>query len=389
MGGSGVIPRWKVKRELKRVVEQVGAIPRRLIEPALRWNYDRTRWSQIKVTGTSVTSVDKYCILLVYQPNGFAESLLETCQFMAAKGYAVLVVANGGLRSQDRANLERLVWRVMERPNFGYDFGGYRDGVHFLMREGIEPRFLVLMNDSIWFPMNLQSTAIERLEAAEFDLTGLFLHVPARHEFAKEKQRRPSRRKLAAHIESYVTIVPQHTYRSAAFRSFWQNYPQTSSKTLTIKRGEIGFSKAIVAAGMSIGGISSRSLFLSEISGRSDDFLKRTLLYAAYSDQEFAFAGKAVLDAQDAPDWRDKALAHIRAVVQRRRFNASFSWATEQILGTSFVKKHPDRLFQLGRMRFLQAVDSGELAADNVSAVNELRERVARDRKSLEIDVLP
>ncbi|MES2334156.1 MAG: rhamnan synthesis F family protein [Pseudomonadota bacterium] len=382
-----MIPRWKLRREAKRIIEKVRELPRRLIEPVLRWNYDRTRWSRIEVNDAENASTEKICVLLVYQPNEFAKSLLETCRFMTAKGYAVLVVANGGLLAHDRATLQKAVWRVMERPNFGYDFGGYRDAIHFLMREEIDPCFLLLMNDSIWFPMNRQSSAIEQLEASKFDLTGLFLHVPSRNEFAKEERRSLLRRKLAPHIESYVTMIPRHTYGSEAFRSFWRNYPQTNSKTLTIRRGEIGFSKAIAAVGMRVGGLSRRSLFLSEIATRSNDFLTRTLQYAAYTDAAFASAGKSLLEAQSDPDWREKALIHIREVVERRRFNASFCWATEKIFDTSFVKKNPDRLFQLSRARFLQALDNGDLAADNISAIEEMRMRVKRDQVIIEIKV--
>jgi hypothetical protein len=86
MGGFGVIPGWKVKRELLRVVEQFGNAPRRLVEPLLRWNYDRTRWKHICLYGQAEIRFENFCVLLVYQPNEFAESLFETCDFMASKG---------------------------------------------------------------------------------------------------------------------------------------------------------------------------------------------------------------------------------------------------------------------------------------------------------------
>ena len=72
--------------------------------------------------------------------------------------------------------------------------------------------------------------------------------------------------------------------------------------------------------------------------------------------------------------------------MQKRRFNASFAWATEQLFATTFVKKHPNRLFQIGRLHFLEAVDNGDIPSNNHAALEELRTRVACDLKKLKKD---
>lgn len=140
---------------------------------------------------------------------------------------------------------------------------------------------------------------------------------------------------------------------------------------------------------MKVGALSRRRMFLAEIATQSDGFLEQTLRYAAYSDAVLAAEGAAVLAAPRDSAWREKALKHITNVVARRRFNASFCLATERIFETSFVKKHPDRLFQLARARFVEAIDNGELAADNELALIELRSRVAQDRVVLGQEVSP
>ena len=187
------------------------------------------------------------------------------------------------------------------------------------------------------------------------------------------------KRKLAEHIESYVTLVKNKCLTSAAFRKFWQDYPQTSSKNLTIKIGEIGFSKAMVKAGFKIGALSRRRFFIEEIDKRSDAFLEKTLKYAAYSDEYLQNAGLAVLVKERDSNWRHAALDHIHEVVERRRFNASFCWATEQIVATTFIKKHPGRIFQIGRLRFLEAVEGDDIICDNKAALLELRAQIDRD----------
>lgn len=374
-----MIPGWKVRRELWRVVDQFRELPARLLEPLQRWRYERTRWSLIKVHGDAAYPGQKLCVFLVYQPSRLAPSVLETLDFLSANGYATLLVANAGLTGEALSQVLSKAWRVMERPNFGYDFGGYRDALHFLDRQEFAGSHLILLNDSIWFPMLKTSRVIEHLEASPLDMTGLFLHVPARNELEKESNRLFRKRKLAEHIESYLTMIPRKTLLRREFAAFWQTYPQTRSKTLTIRRGEIGFSKAMAAAGLSIGALSRRSTFLQAVAQFSDHQLEKTLVYAAYSDAPFQAERDAILQTERGPTWRTAALEHIRRVVERRRFNASFCWATEEIFGTTFLKKHPGRIFQEGRRQFLRAVDNGDLACDNLVALEELRQRVAKD----------
>jgi hypothetical protein len=299
---------------------------------------------------------------------------------MEAKGYNVLVVANGGLHESARADVAAKTWRLLERPNFGYDFGGLRDAIHFLEREGISPEHLILMNDSIWFPMWTGSNVIEQLETSMADLTGLLFHVPGRNESAKKRNRWFYLRKRPEHIESYVTMVPGQTFTNAAFKEFWKSYKQTNSKILTIKRGEVGLSKVMMQAGLTVEALTQRRSFLKQINLSSNDVLAKTLRYAAYSDAAFEDEGKALLVGPFDANWRAAALAHIERVVQVRRFNASFCWATEHFFQTSFLKKNTDRLFQLGRIQFLEAIENGDIPCDNVEALAELKTRVTTDR---------
>lgn len=368
---------------MHRLKEQAQNIPRLMFEPVQRYFYDLDRVSKLNVWEGVATKSEKFCVLLIYQPGALPTSLLRTCEYMSAKGYNVIVVANGGILDDQRDVLLRSAWIVIERPNFGYDFGGYRDAILFLQDQRIYSAKLILMNDSIWFPMWSKTKVIENLERSPFDLTGLLLHVPSRNEAVNDQQRMLRKRKLTEHVESYFTMISQACFDSEAFIAFWKKYPQTNSKLMTIKRGEVGFSKAMNTAGFSIGGLTQRSSFINDISEKSDDFLSKTLKYAAYSDKAFEDECQELLALTYTADWRPKVLDHIVRVVEARRFNASFCWATEQLYGTTFVKKHPGRLFQLGRERFLVAVDRGDLPCDNQEALAELRTMVKVVAKKL------
>ncbi|MFN3723789.1 MAG: rhamnan synthesis F family protein [Paracoccaceae bacterium] len=371
------------------MVEQVRNIPTRLIEPFQRTSYAKTRWTKIKVIPGQVDWHGKVCLLLVYQPHNLAPSIVETCAFLRSKGYAVMVVANGGLPPAAAELLHPYVWLLLDRPNLGYDFGGYQDGIKYLNQQGLVPESMIVLNDSIWFPLNSNSDVLEQLETSEHDLCGLMLHSPARNDEPSinrdEEKHRTGKalRKKAEHIESYLFALRREVFVSAAFQSFWENYAWSSSKSLTIKRGEIGLSKHMARHGLSVGAISTRHLFMDQLPQRDDDFLFKALVYSAYSDADLGEERDAILADSKDSRWRTKALDHIARTVKRRRFNATFPWATEQLFNTSFVKKHPGRLFQLGRIRFLEAVDAGDLFTDNEPALVELRARVAADKLAL------
>jgi len=91
-------------------------------------------------------------------------------------------------------------WRVIERPNFGYDFGGYRDGILLLEAWGIAPERLLILNDSIWMPLAPNSTLIDRFEAAEGAVIGGILHPD-------KVRRRVVKRVRRGFVESYLYLI--------------------------------------------------------------------------------------------------------------------------------------------------------------------------------------
>lgn len=380
-----MIPGWKIKRELVRVVTQIRNIPLRLIEPFKRKRYDRRRWDLVTLTEGAIPLKDKVCVFLLYQPKALPASVIETCDFLLSKGYSILLVANGGLKEDVIAALKPRVWTILQRPNFGYDFGGFQDGVKFLNREGIVPHHLVILNDSIWFPMHKDSRVLENLQASAFDVTGLLLHSPARNDTpsvikAEEEHRRfKLRRRLAEHIESYLIAVRADVFSGQGFQGFWENYAPSSSKYLTIKKGEIGFSKAMSAAGLSVGALSRRADFVRLIRMQDSHFVRTTLKYAAYSDADLEAECNALLATTPDQAWLESAISHIVQTVERRRFNASFCWATEKFFATSFVKKNDGMLFKRSRAQFLRAMQDGALDVDSAAALGEVMALVDQD----------
>lgn len=374
-----MIPRWKLRRELRRIGHQivglphsVADLPRRLSEPTRRRHHDLHFHDVVRRTSGEIAPGNRIAIFLIFQPRGLAASTLWTCDWLVAQGYAPLVVSNAPLSDADRAKLAPRCWTIMERPNFGYDFGGYRDAVRLLGESDVAPERLIIMNDSVWFPMRLD--VLDRLEELQGDIVGLLQDEKVAHDSDGGK---PTARR---HIESYFILIRARVWASDAFQHFWRDYRMTDHKPHTIKFGEIGFSKAMAAAGFSLDALTRRESFLRALEDRDAAHLRLILNFAAYEDNDVESDGRLVLDAYvDSEDWRRTALAHVNRAVNRKRFNATFPLANEEVFGTFFLKKSRETIFRNMRRIYLQLVDQGRARAPCGPIEEELRMAVARD----------
>jgi hypothetical protein len=358
-----MIPLWKIRRELGRLGSQivglpakVASLPMRLSEPKRRADYERDFDSLTRLTEGTIPARQRIAVFLIYQPKGVAPSVLSTCRWLAAEGYAPFVVSNAPLTDAARNSLASESWRLLERPNFGYDFGGYRDGILLLSRWSLNPERLIVMNDSVWTPMVPDLMA--RLEAAttDADIVGLLRDEKVRHDNDGGK---PTD---LYHLESYFYLLTPAALAHPAFSAFWQDYRMTDIKPHTIKYGEIGFSRCMAKTGLRLEALTERSVFLDRLAGMDDAFLDRSLRYAAYADRDIAGAA-AQLARRDptGPGWREAALDHIRRSVNRKRFNVAFPYANDHVFGTLFMKKSREPIFAAMRQSYLRAVADGEV----------------------------
>lgn len=350
-----MIPRWKLRRELVRAKDRFAAWTGILYEPVLQRRHDRWRAAQPVPPDLGVAFTGKVAIFLIYQPNRIAPSILATLRWLAANGYAPLVVANTAIPDADRPALEAVCWRLFERPNFGYDFGGYRDGVLLLDAWGVRPERLMILNDSVWMPQRADSTLIRRMEAVDADLVGGTMHGP--------------HGKWRGHLESYLYLVNRGCLESQAFRRFWSQYRCSNAKQNAIWRGERQFTAEMRAGGSRAVGLFSPESFLRTMAQQSPEVLRKTLDYASYVEPEHAEERDALLaQFQSSEDWKALALAHVDRAALRRRFNALFIYPCDCVLGMDFVKKSTGSSGRLGlslhhemRKAYLRAVAAADL----------------------------
>lgn len=128
----------------------------------------------------------------------------------------------------------------MTRPNVGYDFGGYREGVLTVLETGPAPENLFLINDSIWFPVRDNCTLLEEAIDAPEDIFGLFYNNSYNN------------RRLH-HLPSFFYRFNGRSVNSLAFRKYWKSIPFFNDKSLVINFCEMRTTSYFSRRGFSIG----------------------------------------------------------------------------------------------------------------------------------------
>ena len=180
--GVHLPPFWKIKRELKRFPISVMSKARASLSPLHRIRHDLTAHRTVRVIDGDRPVAPEVAIFLIYQPGDFLDSLFLTLDHLIEKGMAVILVANHPIDAEKEALLRPYCFRMIERPNIGYDFGGYREGVLYALREKLLMERLFLLNDSNWFPITEDSDLIDAARGSVADIYGVFLGSPRKRE---------------------------------------------------------------------------------------------------------------------------------------------------------------------------------------------------------------
>lgn len=298
----------------------------------------------------------KVAIYLIYQPKGLLQSTIETCRLLVGNGYAVLVMSNAPLSSTDHAKLAPFTYLLVERPNFGYDFGGYRDGIRLLQELGAKPGALIVMNDSVWWPVMGGDQLIKQMEEAGSDVVGTILHHLSPR---NGKPRQPF-------LESYLYWFGPNALSSDAFWLFWDRYRVSNLKYNAIHRGERKLTGALLNAGLKATGLFSVSALIKALrtAGRNEQV--KALTYAAFTDNDFAEKAQLLLAEQKKDnDWSEQMLSFVTEVTKKRIFHSTFPYASMKLLQANYLKKTPSEpktsVHYIVRARVLDAIAAGDL----------------------------
>lgn len=234
---------WKAKREVARVWTQISEARLFAMGPVNRLYYDRFLKPQVRVTEGHVADLADLAVILIYQPDGVLQSTYEQLDHLIASGVGPLVVSNAPLSDADKAKLKQKTRLILCRPNFGYDFGGYRDALMHIQKAGLPFDNLFLLNDSIWFPLYDDCDLIDRARAAETDVFGIY--------YTKK-----SRKTRHWHLHSYFYRFSKDLAASEVFAAYWRKMPMfQGSKRIIIRQFEIKLTAYFTQRGFSASGL--------------------------------------------------------------------------------------------------------------------------------------
>jgi len=243
-------PWWKIRRELFRPFRQLAALPIRFASLiGGRFYYDTflKRLARTHLGPLPLTS--KICVYVLFPSSPNCESQLVAMESLRRDGFSILAVSNKYLGLESRKRLLATASVLIERVNFGYDFGGYRDGVCYLYdNKHIESlQHLLLMNDSCWYPMTNQNwpeLAISQGKdfvgaTSAYGVSNSSLEIDPHKNWVVNKERG------YFHYSSYALMIGQAVFKQSGFQSFFRHLALTNNKTYTVRRGEVGLTKLV------------------------------------------------------------------------------------------------------------------------------------------------
>lgn len=346
---------YKFKREVNRIKQQIKALIEFFYEPFLRWHYDKHRSNKLTVMDGEISSnTNKIAIFLIFQPNGISTSIIHTCKHFVSQGYLPLVVSNSPLHSVDLDNLKKTSWKILIRPNFGYDFGGYRDGIWLLSTLNVSPEFLIIINDSIWFPIFEDDLTINKMENAPADFVGALQVDQSRS--VKNRRFKPP------FMGSFFWLLKEPALSNPAFHAFWNQYKITSNKYKTIRRGERLFSKVMNDNQIQSHAMFSRAMLDQLILGMTALELLDVIKNLCAVDDILIFRQRqCIKNFRNDSNWKTDGINLIFDLTDKQNILASAPIVAIQHFGVSYIKKSTDYSNLIAMRKILSQIESNKL----------------------------
>lgn len=361
-----MIQGWKVRREIQRFRQQLAWYWENLHARRRTRQHDRDRPRLVSRQNGTQPQGNRIAAMLIFQPGAMPASILEDCDLLTGLGYSVLIVSNGPLQPQARVDLLAHVWRVLERPNVGYDFGGYREAVMHLWDEGADPDELLILNDSVWTVASAFPGFLDRLAAMEADVAGSVLR-------SKKGKR---------WIESFFFQLRRSALQSQAFRDYWQDYRLVDSKFGVIRQGERDFTVKLAAGGLRVAALGDNPDFIAALEKASDAEIRIALTYAAPVSGGLAEDRARLLADTPEPHWRTRALAHVGVVLDGSRvWHSQFPVASLRVMGFPFIKKSREPVHRDWREQVLAGISTGVFPEPSTAVLAEMDERQSQGAK--------
>ena len=338
-------PLWKIHRELRRFGRQLITSPGHVAHYLLATPYYDHFLARKSVETTGLSpETSKVAIYLIFPQYGVKKSHIRALEYLGASGYAPLVVSNLPLTATDREKVLSRCWRLIERPNFGYDFGGYRDGIIALKSRLARLHRLVLLNDSCWFPLPGANNWLMDAESLGRDFVGACSHYGMRSpdvENFRTIHWNYNSTNRNFHYTSFALSIGPRILHSGKFYAFWKRFPLSTEKVPTVKRGEFGLTRWAIQSGYSHGSTLDVGCLADDLATVSSERLReitKNLITPAI--RRLRSVRSTFLQSDDASSNKSHIALILTGVARQ---GASYALADYLIRdkGFSFLKKSP------------------------------------------------
>ena len=188
-----------------------------------------------RIRGQQDPDFRHYCVYVGFDVHSrIRPDVLEQIKILSQHYNIVFVTTSHENISRDPLflALRKYTYKILIRSNIGYDFGSWRAGILELDEEIKESESLLLMNDSLYGPINSLDTVIERTLFHEADIVCMTQNMVG-----------------GQHAQSYFISYKRAIITSKIFQVFWQTLPVYACKFALIKECEIYWTNRLMKEG--------------------------------------------------------------------------------------------------------------------------------------------
>lgn len=340
------IPLWKLKRETLRLGRTIRDLPGIVWEYlSLRPRYDRSAPRTRKIHHGAKPLDGEVAIYLIFPAHGILPSHLHMLEHLETQGVNPVVVSNLPLSQADMDRILPLSAMVIQRPNVGYDFGGYRDAV--LQLGDILPTLerLYILNDSVWM-IDTPRSWFDDVRAKEADFCGATSNYGIRRCDARDFRELIWEYTIEHpnfHYASYALAIGPRILRDPGFLRYWKRFRLSNDKKRTVRRGEIGLTQWVHRKGYKHAATCPVTGLDAEIATLGDDDLDAVTrnLVIPESPRLLATRDEVLKSDPHTPEGRSDRIQIVLATVAGQAIGYAMPYYTTRRRGFQFLKKSP------------------------------------------------
>jgi hypothetical protein len=188
---------------------------------------------EIKIWNGNVKLKDSICVFCSFAIGGIKNSTWQYLEDLKQNGFSICLISTAILKESDIVRLKELCFEIIQKENFGGDFGCYKMGI---LKYEDKAENLLIANDSVIGPLFPLKDIFEEMAKTECDFWSITDYISLREE-------------MEYHVGSFFVFFKSSVLRSKAFKDFWKNYKLTTSRKKTIRMGETNLTQSLIKAG--------------------------------------------------------------------------------------------------------------------------------------------